>query len=112
MEQMTSALSDYAFGVKGHVRLGANTSAITQFLADDLAVFMRNNPAIRISLKDEHSTRIVNDVIGNPADMGIFADRKPCPGLTPYTYRYAKMALLVPQHHPRDPRQTVNLPHT
>src|SRR3546814_10402158 len=55
MEQMTSALSDYAFGVKGHVRLGANTSAITQFLADDLVVFMRNHPAIRISLKEENS---------------------------------------------------------
>src|SRR3546814_10067473 len=25
LEQMTRALSDYAFGVKGHVRLGANT---------------------------------------------------------------------------------------
>ncbi len=36
-EKMQTALSDYAEGVKGHVRIQANTSAITQFLPGDLA---------------------------------------------------------------------------
>jgi DNA-binding transcriptional LysR family regulator len=107
MEQMVSSLSDYAFGVKGHVRLGANTSAITQFLADDLAVFMRNHPAIRISLKEENSTRIVNAVINNQADLGIFADRTPCEGLTTYHYRYDELVLIVPRHHPLATRDQV-----
>ncbi|PLC54445.1 GntR family transcriptional regulator [Pollutimonas nitritireducens] len=100
MEQMASALSDYAFGVKGHVRLAANTSAITQFLADDLAAFMRGHPAIRISLMEENSTHIVKAVIDNQADLGIFADRTPCPGLTTYHYRYDDLVLMVPPHHP------------
>ncbi|MGP1614543.1 MAG: LysR substrate-binding domain-containing protein, partial [Pollutimonas bauzanensis] len=100
MEQMTSALSDYAFGVKGHIRLAANTSAITQFLADDLAAFMRAHPAIRISLKEENSTNIVKAVVDNLADLGIFADRTSCAGLHTYLYRYDDLVLIVPPHHP------------
>jgi DNA-binding transcriptional LysR family regulator len=100
MEQMASALSDYAFGVKGHVRLAANTSAITQFLADDLAAFMRAHPAIRISLIEENSMRIVKAVVENQADLGIFADRTPCGGLTTSNYRYDDLVLMVPPNHP------------
>lgn len=112
MEQMASALSDYAFGVKGHVRLGANTSAITQFLSDDLAAFMREHPAIRISLKEENSTHIVNAVINNQADLGIFADRTPCAGLTTYHYRYDELVLIVPRHHPLSTSRQVNFADT
>jgi DNA-binding transcriptional LysR family regulator len=108
MEQMASALSDYAFGVKGHVRMGANTSAITQFLADDLAAFMRNHPAIRISLKEENSTRIISAVLNNQADLGIFADRTPCEGLTTYHYRYDELVLVAPRHHPLAARSQVS----
>ncbi|MDS1141640.1 LysR substrate-binding domain-containing protein [Pusillimonas sp. SM2304] len=112
MEQMASALSDYAFGVKGHVRLGANTSAITQFLSDDLAAFMREHPAIQISLKEENSTHIVNAVINNQADLGIFADRTPCAGLTTYHYRYDELVLIVPRHHPLSASQQVSFADT
>ncbi|RTZ45709.1 LysR family transcriptional regulator [Candidimonas sp. SYP-B2681] len=100
MEQMASALSDYAFGVKGHVRLAANTSAITQFLADDLAAFMRAHPAIRISMREENSMRIVKAVIDNEADLGIFADRTHCGGLITSLYRYDDLVLMVPPNHP------------
>src|SRR3546814_7975146 len=73
---------------------------------------MRNHPAIRISLKEENSTRIVNDVIGNQADLGIFADRTPCPGLTTYPYRYDELVLMVPRHHPLATRQEVSFADT
>ncbi len=100
MEHMANALSDYAFGVKGHVRLAANTSAITQFLADDLAAFMRAHPAIRISMIEENSRRIVKAVLDNQADLGIFADRTPCGGLITSHYRYDDLVLMVPPNHP------------
>ncbi|MGB6104729.1 MAG: LysR substrate-binding domain-containing protein [Pusillimonas sp.] len=112
MEQMASALSDYAFGVKGHVRMGANTSAITQFLSDDLAAFMRNHPAIRISLKEENSTRIVAAVVNGQADLGIFADRTPCAGLTTYHYRDDELVLMVPRNHPLAARRQVSFAET
>lgn len=100
IEQMAGAMSDYAFGVKGQVRVAANTSAITQFLADDLAAFMRAHPAIRISLKEENSTRIVKAAVDNQVDLAIFADRTPCAGLSTYHYRYDDLVLMVPPQHP------------
>jgi DNA-binding transcriptional LysR family regulator len=100
MAQMAAAMSDYAFGVKGQVRLAANTSAITQFLADDVAAFMRAHPAIRISMEEENSANIVRAVIDNQADIGIFADRTPCAGLHTSHYRHDDLVLMVPANHP------------
>jgi DNA-binding transcriptional LysR family regulator len=37
LEKMQGELSEYADGVRGHVRIHANISAIVQFLPEDLA---------------------------------------------------------------------------
>jgi DNA-binding transcriptional LysR family regulator len=47
VERLSNAMSDYAAGVRGQIRIWANTSAITQFLPDDLSAFMRAHPGIR-----------------------------------------------------------------
>src|SRR5579864_1205623 len=44
---MASEISDYAIGVRGHVRLWANTSSIVQFLPVDLARFLDANRTIK-----------------------------------------------------------------
>ena len=100
VEQMAGAMSDYAFGVKGMVRLYANTSAITQFLAKDLAVFMEAHPAVQISLREENSTHIVRALIENQGDVGIFADRTPCDGLLTFPYRSDQLVVIAPPRHP------------
>ena len=51
-EKLRSDLSDYAKGVKGHIRIKANTSAITQFLPKDLAAFSAAYPDVRASWTD------------------------------------------------------------
>ncbi|MGO4611188.1 LysR substrate-binding domain-containing protein, partial [Variovorax sp. 2RAF20] len=77
VERMAGVMSDYASGVRGQVRVCANTSAITQFLPDDLAAFMRQHPTIRIELEEQNSGEIVAALVENRADVGIFADRTP-----------------------------------
>ncbi|MGB7757714.1 MAG: LysR family transcriptional regulator, partial [Salinisphaera sp.] len=44
MERLTADLSEYSAGVRGHVRMHANTSAIIEFLPEDLAAFTRAHP--------------------------------------------------------------------
>lgn len=100
VEQMTGAMSDYAFGVKGMVRLYANTSAITQFLAEDLAVFMDAHPAIQISMREENSTHIVRALTENQGDLGIFADRTPSGDLRTFPYRSDQLVVVAPRRHP------------
>ncbi|MFP3594745.1 LysR family transcriptional regulator, partial [Chryseobacterium sp. SIMBA_038] len=46
--RLNADMSEYSIGIKGHIRLHANTSSIIEFLPDDLSVFMERFPQIRI----------------------------------------------------------------
>lgn len=112
IEQMGAALSDFTQGVRGQVRLAANTSSITQFLSQDLAIFMREHPAIRIHLKEDNSHAIVKAIQDSQADLGIFADRTPCDGLHTVHYRSDNLVLIVPPTHPLSQRQRISFAET
>jgi DNA-binding transcriptional LysR family regulator len=107
VEQMAGTLSDFAQGVRGQVRIAANTSSITQFLPEDLAAFMETHPAVRIELEEMNSGDIVNAVQENRADIGIFADRTPARGVHTLPYRDDELVLIVPRRHPLATRSTV-----
>ncbi|AMP37963.1 MULTISPECIES: LysR family transcriptional regulator [Ralstonia solanacearum species complex] len=107
VERMAGALSDFAAGTRGLVRVWANTSSITQFLADDLAAFMLANPAIRIALEEQDSGDIVAALRENRADLGIFAAGTPCEGLQSFDYREDDLALVTPRGHPLAGRKQV-----
>jgi DNA-binding transcriptional LysR family regulator len=98
--RMADAMGDFAIGVRGHVRIWANTSSITQFLPQDLATFGREHPMIRISLEEKLSEQVISAVSSGEADIGIFADNVPSIGLEKYLYRQDHLVLVVPAHHP------------
>ncbi len=100
VERMAGVMSDYASGVRGQVRVCANTSAITQFLPDDLASFMQRHPTIRIELEEQNSRDIVAALVENRADVGIFADRTPAAGLMTVEYRQDELVIITPPNHP------------
>ena len=58
LEKMQGELSEYADGVRGHVRVHANISAIVQFLPEDLGAFIAANmPQVKIDLEEHLSHR-------------------------------------------------------
>ena len=61
---------------------------------------MEAHPAVRIDLEEQNSNDIVTAVQENRADIGIFADRTPAPGLVTTSYRRDELVLIVPQRHP------------
>jgi DNA-binding transcriptional LysR family regulator len=99
VNSMASEMGDYAIGVRGHVRLWANTSAVVQFLPGDLAGFLGANRSIRISLEERLSADIVEAVKSGKADLGIFADNVPAHDIERRLYRRDELVLLVPQSH-------------
>lgn len=107
VDQMTADLSDYASGLTGVVRLWANTSAVTQFLPEQVSAFVRDNPRIRIELEEADSHEIVVAVLDGRADLGIFADRTPALGLHVLNYRHDRLVLVAPVGHPLTKRKTV-----
>lgn len=100
VERMSGVMSDYAAGIRGQVRIWANTSAITQFLPDDLHSFVHSHTGIRIDIEERNSGDVVAGVRENRTDIGIFADPTPAEGIAVFDYRKQKLGLVVPKEHP------------
>jgi DNA-binding transcriptional LysR family regulator len=109
VERLSGVMSDYAAGSRGQVRIWANTSAITQFLPDDLGEFMQSHPGIGIDLEERNSGDVVAAVRENRADIGIFAERTPAGGISVFEYRRDELVVIVPKKHPLAARKSLSL---
>lgn len=104
-EKLQAELSDYAKGVKGHIRIEANTSAITQFLPHDLAVFSTAFPDVKLELAESRSRDIVQALREGKIDIGVVMDNATRDGLASYEYRNDRLVAVVPRKHPMRARQ-------
>src|SRR5438552_10303186 len=59
VDRMKSELSEYAGGVKGHIRIHASTSALTQFVPKELEAFLNRYPMIRMQIEERVGAAIV-----------------------------------------------------
>jgi len=100
LERMQGELSEYADGVRGHVRVHANISAIIQYLPEDLGAFARAHDAIKIDLEEHLSSEIVRAVQEGAADLGICHVAEDATELQTRPYREDTLALIVPAGHP------------
>lgn len=112
LSSLDSALSNYSNGVKGQVRLVANTSAIVQFLPDDLSVFLKQHPTVKIDL-EEHTSEEVQKIVTNGfADIGIMVAQRPLDGLEPQLYKSDQLMVIMPQGHPLGKKKTLRFSET
>jgi DNA-binding transcriptional LysR family regulator len=102
LEKMQGELSEYAKGVRGHVRVHANISAIVQFLPEDLGAFARAQPEVKIDLEEHLSHQVIHAIREGAADIGIChapADSTGDDALPSRPYRQDHLVLVVPQAH-------------
>ena len=107
LDQMSAELRQYAKGVKGHVRLFANTTATTDFLPRVLPTFLAGHPHVDIDLREMRSSEIVRAVQEASADVGIVSGHVSTEGLETLPYYVDRMVLVVPRGHPLAGRGTV-----
>ena len=107
VERMHSELSEYAGGVKGHIRIAASTSALTQFLPQELEVFLTRYPMIRVEIEERVGAAIVRAVADGSADLGILGNQTPLRGLLALPYHYDHLALGVPLGHALARRKSI-----
>jgi len=100
VNRMAGEMDDFAVGVRGHVRIWVNTSAVIQFLPQDLPLFLAAHPDVHIGLEERVSSDIVDALEQGQADIGIFADNIAAPQIEKRFYRQDKLVLLVPPGHP------------
>jgi len=99
LEKMQGELSEYAEGVRGHVRVHANISAIVQYLPEDLGAFTRLHDAIKIDLEEHLSSEVVRAVQEGAADLGVCNPAEGADELQSLPYRDDRLALVVPAGH-------------
>ncbi|MDP0995465.1 LysR substrate-binding domain-containing protein, partial [Klebsiella pneumoniae] len=70
-EYLKSDFSDYSSSDSGHIRIFANTTAVTEFMPEVLAHFLSIRPGITIDLKERLTKDILRGVLDGAADFGV-----------------------------------------
>ncbi len=99
-ERMRGELSEYADGLKGHIRLMSNTNALTEFLPEPLSEFLASRPQVNIDLEERLSDEIVAAVADGKADIGIVAGTEDVTGLEVFPFRVDRFVLVTAKGHP------------
>jgi DNA-binding transcriptional LysR family regulator len=98
-DAMRSEMSDYTKGGKGLVRVHANTSALAQYLSQDLASFSAAHPAVKIAIEEHRSGAIVQAVQSGATDIGIVMEGAPTGELQCFDYRTDVLVAVLPKNH-------------
>jgi DNA-binding transcriptional LysR family regulator len=99
-ERMRGELSEYADGLKGHIRLLSNTNALTEFLPEPLSNFLAAHPHVNIDLEERLSDEIVAAIADGKADIGIVAGTEDVSGLEVFPFRVDRFVLVTSPLHP------------
>lgn len=107
IETMRGELGAFSRGLKGHVRLLANTAAMSEHLPTLLADFLAANPAIDLDLEDRESPAIAAAIAAGDADIGIATEASLVPGLESHPFRPDRLVLAMASGHPLAGRRQV-----
>lgn len=98
-EQLRSDLEEYGGGLRGHVRVFANTTAVTDFLPEILPAFLNANPRVNVDLQEKPNAEIARGVLDGRADLGIVAGQVDTLGLKAIHFSTDHLVLVVPRGH-------------
>lgn len=99
LHALESEVVEFSRGIKGHLRLVANASAIAECLPPDLATFLREHPQIRVSLEELTSAEVQAAVAEGRADVGVTAPPQADARLRAWPYREGELAVVLPRGH-------------
>ncbi|WP_353236365.1 LysR family transcriptional regulator [Diaphorobacter ruginosibacter] len=109
LDGIATQMRDYGAGIRGHVRVVANISAITQFLPAELQGFMAKHPQIQVQLQEQISTAVAQSVAENAADVGILNHGNYGDQVALLPYREDQLVVAVPTSHALARRRSLRL---
>ena len=107
--ELEAEMGDFAGGLRGTIRVQANTTAMASYLPDDLKTFVARFPNVRIEIEESTSPMTLRAVAENAADIGIYGDVVVPAELYATLYRHDRLTLLVPAEHPLSGAAAVTL---
>lgn len=107
-ELFGAELADYSSGFRGHVRLWANMSALTECLPEALGTFMDAHPEIKVDIEEQLSGDIVRALVEGIADVGVLAAGTPTHGLIVAPFHIDELVVICPVDHPLAERDEIS----
>ena len=99
LEHLSGDLQEYAKGIKGHLRVYANTTALGEFLPPVLKGYLLAHPDVNVDLRERLSHDIVRAVSEGQTDIGIVAGLVRTENLETLPYRRDRLVVVVPGGH-------------
>ncbi|HEY9400459.1 MAG TPA: LysR substrate-binding domain-containing protein, partial [Luteimonas sp.] len=99
LQRLAGDMSEHSKGVRGKIRICANTSAVTEFLPNVLGRFLASYPEVNIDLKERLSLDIVHILADGQTDIGIVSGEVRTEGLEVRPYREGRLVLMVAADH-------------
>jgi DNA-binding transcriptional LysR family regulator len=111
-DRMEGVLQEYSTGLTGHVRVFANTTAVTDFLPGVLRKYLVTHPDVNVDLREGMSVEIVHAVRQGNTDIGIAAGYVGTEGLEVFPYRRDRLVLAAAQNHTLAKRRSISFDQT
>jgi len=99
LEHLRTDLQEYARGIRGHLRVHANTTALGEFLPPVLRRYLLAHPDVNVDLQERLSHDIVRAVSEGQTDIGIVAGLVRTENLQVLPYRRDRLVLVLPRGH-------------
>jgi DNA-binding transcriptional LysR family regulator len=100
IDHLRGDIHEYARGIKGQVRMLANTTAMTEFMPAVLSRFLASHPDVTVELRERLSYLVIKAVSEGSADIGIVAGKPASSELEYIPYRQDRLVLVAPTDHP------------
>ncbi|MXP60606.1 LysR family transcriptional regulator [Pantoea sp. Taur] len=109
LEQMEEELSDYAAGVRGHIRIYTISAALMHCLPQAVGQFLGNYPQTDIDIEEHIGIGVVQGVLEGSADVGIFSSWTTSSGIEIWPWQHDHLAVMVSPAHPLADRTSLKL---
>lgn len=109
VDHLKHDFQEQADGDAGHIRIFANTTAVTEFMPDILARFLAGHPGVTVDLQERLTRDIVRGVLDGTTDLGIVAGPVDAPELQTIHFSTDRLVLVVSNGHPLQEQDKVKL---
>ncbi|XQU71317.1 hypothetical protein OJJOAM_004106 [Cupriavidus sp. H18C1] len=100
LERMHGELGRFSAGLKGNIRLIANSSSLNGFILPSVSRFLNAHPEVNIDLEERASREIAAAIAAGEADVGVLAGEVETQGVRWLPYAVDELILAVPADHP------------
>jgi len=100
LERLKSDMQQYNNGIKGHIRIFANTTAVTEFMPQVLGAFLTAHPQVNVALEERLNHDIVRGVQEGTADIGVAAGPVQGQGVDIVNFSTDRLVLATSLDHP------------